>query len=63
MPSEEQTYRQRIDEKLSLILTQTTATNGRVNKLERWQSYVIGFCAAVSMLLLPVLFMLLNKLI
>lgn len=36
---------------LSRIEIQTTLTNGRVRKLERWQSYVLGFCAGVSFLL------------
>ena len=33
---------------LGRIEAQTIKTNGRVSKLERWQSYVIGFCAAIT---------------
>jgi hypothetical protein len=44
-----------INNKLQEILVQTTTTNGRVRKLEQWQSYVIGFCAAVSIMLFSVL--------
>jgi hypothetical protein len=44
-------------ETLDRIETQTVRTNGRVSKLERWQSYVIGFCACVVLILLPVLFL------
>lgn len=42
-------------ESLQRIELQTTATNGRVRKLERWQSYVIGFCACLSIVLFSVM--------
>jgi hypothetical protein len=40
---------------LSRIETQTTLTNGRVRKLDRSQSYVLGFCAGISLLIFSVL--------
>ncbi len=43
------------------IKTQTVKTNGRVTKLEQYQYYVVGFCAAVSMMLIPVLVFLAEK--
>lgn len=57
MPPEELTYRNFLDKRLdkqdatlSEILLQTRTTNGRVNKLENWQSYIIGFCACLALL-------------
>jgi hypothetical protein len=46
---------------LGRIEAQTTKTNGRVSKLEHWQAYVVGFCGAVTLLVLPVLFKLFLK--
>ena len=40
-----------IRQALTRIETQTSMTNGRVTRLERWQSYVVGFCACVSLIL------------
>lgn len=48
---------QLLDEKegiLPRIERQTMKTNGRVSKLERWQSYVIGFCACLSLLVIVI---------
>lgn len=42
MPTEEMTYRKSIDDKLELILKQTTATNGRVRRLENWRWFIVG---------------------
>lgn len=50
-----------IKEQLNRIEAQTTATNGKVRNLQMWRAYTLGFCAAVSLLLLPVLLMLVNK--
>lgn len=33
---------------LPRIEIQTTMTNGRVRKLERWQSYALGFCGIMA---------------
>lgn len=61
-PTEQETYRKSVDERfdnqdtvLGQILAQTIKTNGRVNKLERWQSYVLGFCAALSLIFISIL--------
>ena len=50
-----------IKEALERIEAQTTRTNGRVGRLEHWQAYVIGFCACITLLILPVLMVLVNN--
>jgi hypothetical protein len=50
-----------IDEKLDTIHEQTVKTNGRVNSLERWQSYLQGGMAIIVMLLVPILLYTLTK--
>lgn len=47
---------------LTRIEMQTSKTNGRVNALEdrqgelqKWQSYVLGFCACLTILVVPIL--------
>ncbi len=45
-----------IKNQLDRIEEQTMKTNGRVSSLENWQAYVVGFCACVAILILPVAF-------
>ncbi len=59
--TEEKTYRDWQRETLTEIKDQTKITNGRVSKLEQFQSYIIGFCAAVSILMLPMVFIILKE--
>ena len=41
------------EETLKKILTQTTKTNGRVNRLENWRAYLVGAWAVVSFIVIP----------
>lgn len=45
------------------ILIQTTKHNGRMSKLERWQSYVTGAVAVLTVLVLPIVFMIVSEII
>lgn len=40
---------------LERIEAQTVKTNGRVSTLERWQSYVVGFCVCIGFVLFSIL--------
>lgn len=62
MPLEETTYRESVDQRmrafekntsetLGEILEQTKRTNGRVSKLEKWQSYLMGAVAMLGLVL------------
>jgi hypothetical protein len=53
-PTEEMTYRDGIRRSLDEILMQTKKTNGRVSKLEQWQSYVLGAVATLGFLIVAV---------
>jgi hypothetical protein len=40
---------------LTRIETQTTKTNGRVGKLEKWQNFVVGFCVCMSIMFISII--------
>ena len=44
-----------INEKLDLILIQTTKTNGSVKALQIWQGYIKGGLAIITLLLIPII--------
>lgn len=45
-----------VEENLRSIEEQTKKTNGRVSKLEKWQSYVFGATAVLTVIIIPVVF-------
>jgi len=50
-----------IDEKLGKIDEKLTIQNGRVASLEKWQSFIMGGLAVLSLITLPILFILLRS--
>lgn len=46
---------------LTKIVEQTTKTNGRVTNLESWQTYIKGGVAVITVLMLPILFILISQ--
>lgn len=52
-----------VHEDVKAILTQTKLTNGRVNKLENWQSFIKGSIAILTVLVLPTIFFVIKLLI
>lgn len=53
--TEEQTFRTNLIATLDRIESQTIKTNGRVSKLERWQSYVLGGLSVITLMVVPII--------
>lgn len=49
------------DKSLEKILEQTTAHNGRMKKLESWQSFLKGGLAVITVLIVPILLFMINS--
>jgi hypothetical protein len=43
------------------IIEQTTKTNGSVRDLQRWRSYILGALSVISIIIIPVAFMVLES--
>lgn len=56
MPTEEQTYRQKVEEKLDDIISRVTFTNGKVHWLEKMVYLAIGGLGVLAIIVFPLLF-------
>ena len=52
-----------IKETVIRIEAQVIKTNGRVSALEMWRSYLLGACAVMTLLLVPIIIYAVTKLI
>lgn len=50
-----------IQKTVARIEAQTVKTNGRTSKLENWQNFIMGGLAVITILMLPILFIVVNN--
>ena len=53
-------FKEEMKKELSALTTQVLKTNGSVTKLKEWRSYMLGGMAVLTLLVVPLLFMVLG---
>ncbi len=60
-PGVMQLHFETINEKLDIITVKVEDTNGRVQSLERWRMFIMGGLTILTVILVPVIFLMLRQ--